>query len=261
MFSRKLNDALPSNPKDIQLRPEWILTAQAREKALSCRHLARHDDLSNSSKPLKPLAIHQIVQVQNQCGSHANKWDLCGTIVQVLGHDAYIVKMDGSGRTTKRNRRFLKPILPFNEQLRHRTANNANNNLSTELVRSTDTSSPVNSSDKSDDSTMYSNTGPTADSREASSLLLQSQPQTDQQPAAAPKSGYKRVAAPDTQKQSVRITNERFDDSLNPSVQRVQNVHQYKDKQPEAASELPDNPTVETNTRSKQVKFATKRYI
>lgn len=57
------------------------------------------------------------VQVQNQAGPHKNKWDLSGTVVEVLRFDAYIVKMDGSGRLTKRNWMFLRPILPYKDVL------------------------------------------------------------------------------------------------------------------------------------------------
>ncbi len=41
------------------------------------------------------------------------KWDLSKTVVEVLGHDSYLIWKDGSGRTSKRNRRFLKPTLPY----------------------------------------------------------------------------------------------------------------------------------------------------
>ena len=46
-------------------------------------------------------------------GPHKNKWDVSGTVVESLGFDSYHVKMDGSGQVTKRNRRFLRPILPY----------------------------------------------------------------------------------------------------------------------------------------------------
>ena len=101
LYARLLNDSIPTNPANLQLRQEWILTAEARERALARRHLARNTDLSAHSRPLKPLNLGDIVQVQNQRGNHPNKWDLSGTIVQVLDFDAYSVKMDGSGRLTK----------------------------------------------------------------------------------------------------------------------------------------------------------------
>lgn len=65
------------------------------------------------AKALAPLAVGDCVQVQNQTGPHKLKWDVSGTIVEYLGHDAYLVKLDGSGRVSKRNRRILKRIIPF----------------------------------------------------------------------------------------------------------------------------------------------------
>ena len=55
------------------------------------------------------------VQVQNQAGPHKNKWEVSGTVVEVLGHEAYNVKMDGSGRVSRRHRGFLRPIVPYSD--------------------------------------------------------------------------------------------------------------------------------------------------
>ena len=38
-----------------------------------------------------------------------NEWDRSGTIVDVKEHDQYLIKLDGSGRLSLRNRRFLCP--------------------------------------------------------------------------------------------------------------------------------------------------------
>ena len=46
--------------------------------------------------------------LQNQHGIHPNRWDLSGIIVDVLPHNKYTVKVDGSGRVTDRNRRYLR---------------------------------------------------------------------------------------------------------------------------------------------------------
>ena len=40
LFARSLRDAVPVAPEKLQLRPEWVLTAQQRETALAKRHLA-----------------------------------------------------------------------------------------------------------------------------------------------------------------------------------------------------------------------------
>ena len=92
LFARQLRDAVPSNPDNLKLRPEWVLSSQAREKALAKRHLTRQTDLTQKSHPLKPLQVKDVVQVQNQLGNRAKKWDFSGTVVQVLDFDSYLIK-------------------------------------------------------------------------------------------------------------------------------------------------------------------------
>ena len=60
---------------------------------------------NGSAHTLKPLSVQEAVRVQNR-----GKWDKTGKIVDVLPHRQYSVKMDGSGRLTIRNRRFLKEV-------------------------------------------------------------------------------------------------------------------------------------------------------
>ena len=62
-----------------------------------------------------PLSIGERVFLQNQQGNHPTKWDRSGTVMESTGHDQYRVKVDGSGRLTLRNRRFLlayTPVIP-----------------------------------------------------------------------------------------------------------------------------------------------------
>ena len=63
-------------------------------------------------RPLTPLHIGDRVLIQNQRGPHPTKWDKSGMIVDVKPYDQYLVKVDGSGRLTTRNRRFLRTFLP-----------------------------------------------------------------------------------------------------------------------------------------------------
>ena len=65
--------------------------------------------------------MSDVVMVQNQSGPHPLKWDKSGTVVEVLPFDQYNVKMDGSGRLSLRNRKFLKPITPFTTGLTRQT--------------------------------------------------------------------------------------------------------------------------------------------
>ena len=59
-----------------------------------------------------------MVSIQNQKGNKPTRWDCTGTVVEVRPNDQYMVKVDGSGRLTMRNRKFLRPIKPVKEMLR-----------------------------------------------------------------------------------------------------------------------------------------------
>ena len=83
-----------------------------REKALATRYGKIEEDLNRQSKDLKPIPTGSIVQVQNQKGKDPLRWDRSGVVVEDLGNQQYTVRMDGSGRVTLRNRRFLRKIEP-----------------------------------------------------------------------------------------------------------------------------------------------------
>ena len=58
-----------------------------------------------------PLEVGDRVRVQNQTGPHKTRWSRMGQVMEVnRAHDQYHVKMDGSRRTTARNRKFLRKI-------------------------------------------------------------------------------------------------------------------------------------------------------
>ena len=48
------------------------------------------------------------IQNQGKSPGRCNKWDRQGRIVAIKDHDQHLVKVDGSGRLTLRNRRFLR---------------------------------------------------------------------------------------------------------------------------------------------------------
>ena len=113
IFGHPIKDFFPVHPQKFQPRPEWLLTAEQREIALARRHARQGAVLTEHTKVLKPLSMSDVVLVQNQAGRRGKKWDRTGVVIEVLDHDQYRIKMDGSGRPSLRNRRFLKPITPF----------------------------------------------------------------------------------------------------------------------------------------------------
>ena len=105
IFGRQLRDGLPTPS---QARPEWAKLRDLRERGHSQLHAKVTD------KCLEPLNVGDVVLVQNQHGSKPTRWDRTGLVVETLGNRQYNIKMDGSGRITLRNRRFLKRVQPLN---------------------------------------------------------------------------------------------------------------------------------------------------
>ena len=60
------------------------------------------------TRRLPPLVVGHHMHIQNQTGPHPNKWDKTGVIIEVHQFDQYVVRVDGSGRITLRNLKFLR---------------------------------------------------------------------------------------------------------------------------------------------------------
>ena len=80
---------------------------------MRARFIRTSENLNKHARPLQPFIPGNKCFVQNQTGQHAKKWYYTGTVVSVLPHDKYGIKMDGSGRVTYRNRRFLRKYAPI----------------------------------------------------------------------------------------------------------------------------------------------------
>ena len=110
---RQLRDHMPSNPANYRPSKEWLVTKEMRELALAKRYARQGEVWGEHTKELPKLPLGATVSVQNQHGPKPKHWDRTGTIVEVLPHQQYKVKMDGSGDVSLRNRRFLKKIIPI----------------------------------------------------------------------------------------------------------------------------------------------------
>ena len=113
IFGRNLRDFLPSPQHRLRPQPQWLMLREDREKALAKRAVSNMEKLMPGCRELPKLLVGDSVIVQNQVGNHPSRWDITGIIVEVKEHDQYIVKVDGSGRMTMRNRKFLKKITPY----------------------------------------------------------------------------------------------------------------------------------------------------
>ena len=113
VFGRMIRDFIPVILGKYFPHDTWCDTLRAREDALRKRHIKTHKYWSEHTRRLPALAVGDQVCIQNQTGQHLNKWDRTGTVVEVKQHDQYQVKVDGSGRVTLRNRRFLRKFTPI----------------------------------------------------------------------------------------------------------------------------------------------------
>jgi len=115
LFGRPIRDFIPILPGKYKPHTTWNSLLDDREKALRHRHLKIAERLTEHTKRLHPLRVGDRVRVQNQTGPHSNRWEKTGTIIEVKQHDQYVVRIDGSGRVTLRNRKFLRSYVPVCE--------------------------------------------------------------------------------------------------------------------------------------------------
>lgn len=120
VFGRPIKDFVPIPRGKYQPHETWRETLVAREEALRNRHMRSAELLTNQTRRLPPLSVGDFVRIQNQTGPHPNKWDKTGRVIEVKQFDQYMVKVDGSGRMTLRNRKFLRKFIPVsNPDTRH----------------------------------------------------------------------------------------------------------------------------------------------
>ena len=65
------------------------------------------------TKKLPPLWVGFLIWIQNQIGPNPTKWNKTWVVTEVRQFDQYIIKIDGSGRVTHRNRKFLRLCVPI----------------------------------------------------------------------------------------------------------------------------------------------------
>ena len=112
VFGRQIRDFIPIHPGRYQPHPTWQDTLCSREMALRHRHLRLSERLTEHTRHLPALVIGDAVRIQNQTGPHPMKWDKTGVVIEVRQFDQYVIRVDGSGRVTLRNRRFLRKFTP-----------------------------------------------------------------------------------------------------------------------------------------------------
>ena len=112
VFGRPVKDLIPILPGKYHPHPTWRESLQLREQALRHRHMRHQDKWSEHTKTLSPLQVGDRVRIQNQTGPYPNKWDRTGIVIEVCQFHQYLIRIDGSGRQTLRNRKFLRKFIP-----------------------------------------------------------------------------------------------------------------------------------------------------
>ena len=112
IFGRPIRDFIPIHPGKYVPHKTWQETLANREEALRNRHMKDAERLSAHTRILSPLSVGDCVRIQNQTGPFPTKWDKTGIVIEVRQFDQYVVRVDGSGRITLRNRKFLRLYHP-----------------------------------------------------------------------------------------------------------------------------------------------------
>lgn len=122
LFGRPLRDTMAfatrlEKFRNTNFAPQWRDTWILKEIANRARAARNCESLTRSTRHLPPLSPGNRVFLQNQHGNFPKAWDRSGVIVEVLPHDQYRVRVDGSNRVTLRNRRFLRLFRTFADPL------------------------------------------------------------------------------------------------------------------------------------------------
>ena len=113
IFGRPIRDAIPIPLGKYCPHPTWRELMTHREKALAKRHTRGHERWEEHTKALPPLKVDDTVFLQNLTGNYPKRWERTGVVVEVRQFHQYVVRVDGSGRVTLRNRQHLRKYVPF----------------------------------------------------------------------------------------------------------------------------------------------------
>ena len=121
VLGRPTKDLIPILPGKYHPHQTWRKSLNLREEALRHRRMTHQEKWSERTKSLTPLIISDRVRIQNQTGRHPNKWDRTGIVIEVRQFHQYLIRIDGSGNQTLRNRKFLRKYIPVHQPARRRS--------------------------------------------------------------------------------------------------------------------------------------------
>ena len=111
MLGRRLRNVLPLAPPMLTQDAANILTATERSDLLEKSYASSEKRLNEGTRLMETLAPGILVRVQNQTGHYPRRWQGTGTVTEVLPFKQYTIKMDGTGKSTTRNRQFIFPVV------------------------------------------------------------------------------------------------------------------------------------------------------
>ena len=108
-LGRSLRDTVPLPQQHYKIDTHWAQHLREREKVLSVSNELTKSKYDVQAREKETLVKGHNVLCQNV---RTKKWDRSGVIVEVGDYRQYLVKMDGSGRISLRNRRHLQKLAP-----------------------------------------------------------------------------------------------------------------------------------------------------
>ena len=111
VFGRPIRDAFAfinrlDKFSNHNIRPTWREAWEKKEEALRERFHKTAERLNGHARQLPDLGVGDRCYEQNQMGNHPKRWDRSGTVIDLSNRDSYVIKVDSTGRLTRRNRRF-----------------------------------------------------------------------------------------------------------------------------------------------------------
>ena len=113
LFGRPIRDPIPILMGRYQPHDTWKELLTYREKALAKRHSREHEMWTEHTRTLPPLRIGDHVYIQNLVGNQPRRWERTGVVIEVRQFHQYVIRVDGTGRVTLRNRQHLRKFTPF----------------------------------------------------------------------------------------------------------------------------------------------------
>ena len=114
LLHRQLRDCIPAHPSLYKPHKEWVTASYQREAMLSKRNTKLQLEYDRHTHNLRQLQLGDRVVLQDL---KSKRWTRSGVVVEILPHRQYHIRMDGSGRVTLRNRRFLKRVTKGSPQI------------------------------------------------------------------------------------------------------------------------------------------------